>query len=708
MNQQDKNQEISPRDVLDFKTAVITDHKMPTTSQANQILLETEKVINNTQTDGLSGTGKKVLGSTQNIIETSRKILINKNPKDDLQELIYHVTKASKKVANENDISEQGKQAVKQAKEEVKDLASLVTLFLKSKEFRDALNEVIDISKDLSEYAKELTTETYSSSVGIVKQGIDQVSSSVKASVGEVKDQMAENNDTGRDLFSTVNDLGKSQRVNSNVEMALNKTTEKLKDTTFGQQANEVFSSLPPTSQIVDKLDETKKEVTDIAKSKGEELKKEVKPSLEKLVESIRLCIIRLRKRESFVEGVEYLQSILHEMYERLQNLSVDVVSDNVNVPQDASYHLRIAREKSIMILENFSGYHLDKMFEALNNLFSVYQKDSSSQVVFHDSWDIVLHMLNDKDYLQKEQFKKDAQKLVEMTTSQLNLYKEYLDTFISEVQNFFGSIAEDRLLRQYASDWSDLMVQLFLDPIGRPVFKPELLTDIPKLIGALIQNIAIIPVPEINSADNSEMQDSSIDFKIDNINIAAQGLLPNNARVVTETDVDFNETGSGFMSNKVNLQFTIPQVSASNINFAYKRDSLPKISDNGLLDLEIDNINVNIGLTFYPWTEKNNFELFTIDTVRYDIRSVHVKMDEVKHKAIYTLLYPVIKSQVKHKIQQQLEKQTREYLGKFKLQLVNLKRQGIIAYENRMASESSEVREYATLPSWSSEKFNV
>lgn len=69
----------------------------------------------------------------------------------------------------------------------------------------------------------------------------------------------------------------------------------------------------------------------------------------------------------------------------------------------------------------------------------------------------------------------------------------------MQESTNFFDAIVSDKLLRQYADDWTDLMQQLFLDARGNPVLKPELLADLPKLVGAIISNIAVIPIGSVD-----------------------------------------------------------------------------------------------------------------------------------------------------------------------------------------------------------------
>jgi hypothetical protein len=60
----------------------------------------------------------------------------------------------------------------------------------------------------------------------------------------------------------------------------------------------------------------------------------------------------------------------------------------------------------------------------------------------------------------------------------------------LNELRGLFSAVATDRLLREYAADWNDLMVSLFLDANGVPVLKPELISDVPKLIYAVLDKI--------------------------------------------------------------------------------------------------------------------------------------------------------------------------------------------------------------------------
>lgn len=65
------------------------------------------------------------------MVETTRKILINKNPHNDLQDLLYHARLAIDAAAKNSDqVQGQVKGAAKDAKSEIQELVDLIVLFV--------------------------------------------------------------------------------------------------------------------------------------------------------------------------------------------------------------------------------------------------------------------------------------------------------------------------------------------------------------------------------------------------------------------------------------------------------------------------------------------------------------------------------------------------------------------------------------------------
>lgn len=122
---------------------------------------------------------------------------------------------------------------------------------------------------------------------------------------------------------------------------------------------------------------------------------------------------------------------------------------------------------------------------------------------------------------------------------------------------------------------------------------------------------------------------------------------MPADARLKTDSHVFFNESQTS--TTYTDLEFTIPQVLARDIHFNYEKTSFPKLSDAGVLDLNLENIHAKIALTLMPMLDgKTDVELFRIEDISYKIGSVSFKTDETKHSFLYGLLHPIIKSQIK------------------------------------------------------------
>jgi hypothetical protein len=176
--------------------------------------------------------------------------------------------------------------------------------------------------------------------------------------------------------------------------------------------------------------------------------------------------------------------------------------------------------------------------------------------------------MLKDPEYVNEARFTDDARAMFESAKLYIQQYPDYLRAIMKELTGLFESISTDRLLREYASDWNDLMVTMFLDANGMPVLKPELISDVPKLVRAIIEKIAVIPIGTVQGS-SQDPDNNGVDFVIENLNVAAHGLVPDDIRVRTDTRIGVR-AGSTF--HQVELEYTVPKIICKDICFTYQK----------------------------------------------------------------------------------------------------------------------------------------
>jgi hypothetical protein len=72
-------------------TRLVKEGKLPTTDQAAQLLqrVQTTVVHEARRESKMSETGREVLENVENLMDTTRRILVEKNAGNDLQELLY-------------------------------------------------------------------------------------------------------------------------------------------------------------------------------------------------------------------------------------------------------------------------------------------------------------------------------------------------------------------------------------------------------------------------------------------------------------------------------------------------------------------------------------------------------------------------------------------------------------------------------------------
>ncbi|KAI3649058.1 hypothetical protein MP228_006912 [Amoeboaphelidium protococcarum] len=872
------------------------DQRMPTTRQASEMLKEVQNTLSHAH-PVVSTSGKQVLGSTEHLLETTRRLLVRKNPDDTLQEFLYHARLASAAMANSPTMKQGVKGAAVDAKDEVKEFIDLITLFVQSSEFRSALSDLTEVVQDLLDYILDLGQDALNITSDHVAQGVKEVQGDVQGKAQDVLPRVQTQVERSADQYGDVaahrvghygNQAAESselanrrvdeeqltsaqqktktaanaagQMLSSAIGMAAHQSKRSgekdinEKDINSGVSSSDVYGSDPmysgmqkssgdkdlpienlhlnesgrlanqdydPThksgshSEInrdplakelqseLKKHDYGEPEIAEnkplaegkedfgrsgvdsgvhsptgyqlpqdkfqlsvgtigeqsgydqfsgdqetvkpdwvessdkfytahdepgmassqqkqdgissaemselardsaqkaqgVAKTHAKELKRELRPKLDELIAQLKAALLRLHSRDNFQRAVDKLLELYNEVALRLSSV-VDNSKAQVSVPSDAERHMQIARQKAIEVIENFTNYSLSTMVDAYTELQTIARNDTDGKVWFDRLVAMITLMLKDSEYVEQEQFRADTEALSRDAEWYAMKYRQPVNTIMQESSNMFQSLLGDRLVRQYAADWNDLMVTLFLDQDGTPTIKPELIGDIPRLVKFVLDRISVIPIDQVQGSDDQ------MDYYVDHINIAAAGLTPDDAYLSSESHVHMRE---GTSSTTVTLDFTVPEILANDIRFWYHKKSFPKMSDSGLLDMKIANIDCRLVITLLPWL---NEDVYRIDTCHFKVHTVNLKFEEAKHKTLYKIFNPIMTGRIKSNIQDSLEKNVYDSLLKLERQLAALKQQSKIGLEKRQQAlqygSEPMLQQDKPLPTWGSRSYEV
>jgi len=140
------------------------------------------------------------------------------------------------------------------------------------------------------------------------------------------------------------------------------------------------------------------------------------------------------------------------------------------------------------------------------------------------------------------------------------------------------------QLNKQFGEDWARLTRDLLFDSEGSLKFKPELWSDIRKVIlPTLIEQVGYIPIPRV------EYSDDSLDLVVENLTLQGRNLFPNIVQLEAHNFAKFSPYNAIKDEHNHRMTLTLEQIQADmrDVAFYYhKKTGLPKMKDSGLADV--------------------------------------------------------------------------------------------------------------------------
>jgi len=180
-------------------------------------------------------------------------------------------------------------------------------------------------------------------------------------------------------------------------------------------------------------------------------------------------------------------------------------------------------------------------------------------------------------------------------------------------------------------------------------------------LVPSLTAALKAIPVPPIKNDDEKYA------LEVTNLSLAAQDLIPDNIRLHFANDIYFDFSGSNKDRFDSALSLSLNDFTAKlvDLRFKYERKKMPKMTDEGVADIEI----AGMTLSFRWLMEKNNEKLtFTCEKVSVEIRELNTTVKEAQHKMLDKIALKFFNTQIRQGIERSTEQALKERLGKFEI----------------------------------------
>ncbi|KAI1803771.1 hypothetical protein F4811DRAFT_523524 [Daldinia bambusicola] len=586
----------------------LTKGYMPTTEQAivNLRTLLASDVLNPENPD-LSDSGRRLVRLTKLWLQQFITLLQHKNGKDQLQDLIWFLTK-SRISLDVDDLSARAKKTktkadIAAAYQSVRTVGSLL---LTNPDFRTFLHDINIVGREvfrdsafaLSSAAKE---------VGKQLEPSQEEQQSIAESATTSNDQAP----TAQDLENEFEDAGKVV-ANHSAEVAT-ATVESAKDKLSGDEG-------------------------------------------QTLLKRLQHVVLNLRKRKDYSDSVSTLSLLIKRyaiVYSRAAEQLVEVAQDDVQENRETDRALTNLWE----FVKSFGDRNeWEKCEELLKKVMSHKDNDPEFENLLQDLGDSLQKLLMDPEF-----FSNADEKLRELREKSKNVgsdssLKQDVDALLQQLSVTFKSVAKDEDIHNLTT--TTLRIFGVLSPTDSTT-NTELIHDaLNVFIPLLISAVQHVPIPRL------EVSTPAVDLLLENliiepgITVNNTSFLPYRLKIETYNDVEIRKARFRTNASTKNLMLIkIDGLSAraDEVGFWLRAHSgLFRLADEGIASFALDERGIDIHLEVEICRERLE-QILTLRGVRVRVHKLNYKLRKSKFSWLSWIIKPVLRPILKATMEAQL-----------------------------------------------------
>lgn len=585
---------------------------MPSTEQAiiNLRTLLASDILNPNNTD-LSESGRQLVRQCRNWLKVFIELLRRKNDKDQIQDLIWYLTKSRISV-DINDISHQASkvQARANAQATYESFKTVGSLLLTNSDFRLFLD-------DLSTIGRQVVSDTAFS----LSSAAEETGKKLELSETEQKQISGAGND----------------------EAAVVKKEEEAAD------------GSADTAKLV--ADEATKVVKDAAVSARDNLKGE---QADTLLYRIKQAVTNLRKRTDYNESVSTISKLIQryaQTYSRVAEATLDTAADDINT----NHALDKAIHNFWELISSFGDKGAwDQLETDYHKLMSHSKSDPQFEKFMSKMGNMVQTMLTDPEFFDNVEKRIDD---IRNESSKLNKetgFKDDFDKFLASGQNAIRTLVEDEDVSQMF-----IATKRVYDTLSPPgaLTNPDLLSDsINIFLPLLIRAVQYLPIPRL------EVSVPEMDLLLENLilepgrTVNQTSFLPYRLFVSTKNDLEIRKAHSKKTVSKtkslVSVSINGLSVCAQDLGFWIRGHAgLIRFADEGIASFFLDERGMDITLDLEVGREKLE-QILTLRGVRVHIHKLDYSLRKSKLSWLGWLFKPLIKQMVRRSLEKTLAEQ--------------------------------------------------
>jgi len=247
------------------------------------------------------------------------------------------------------------------------------------------------------------------------------------------------------------------------------------------------------------------------------------------------------------------------------------------------------------------------------------------------------------------------------------------LEPFLRTSKRLINNIKNDemlQLLRYHAGIvQSDLS---YVDNEGKLQVDTDMLSSLQKvLLPVLADALKYIPVPKISSSDSNQ------EFSLDKIVLCSYDIIPENIRFHLETSSEFSFQDIEVKGTHTFLVIQLNQMltELKDVEFYFKKKKFPEIEDSGRVTFRIKGQGASLTLTYnvvqnpgdkIPRIVEGHGDFYIHDM------DIQFDKDTLKHDVLIPMFTKLFKTQIKKKIEEQVEKNLKGFISKLGTLMTN------------------------------------
>jgi hypothetical protein len=329
------------------------------------------------------------------------------------------------------------------------------------------------------------------------------------------------------------------------------------------------------------------------------------------------------------------------------------------------------------------SGHSLDPLDQAFRDFGTHLQGNEEIKGYFRHLRDFMLKAVESPEYFTTQQHKDELQRLLDEGDRLMDKNREnpYLKAVSRELREFKRALNNDPVTKKLKENLQQISNDFFVDENGNTRPNLDNINMFRKLVVPLLaEQINHFPLPAI------EQYDDKMAFGVEGVTLRGKRLLPDRIDVDVKASMPLARDVPTITTMILNIKDF--GIEVDDAKFWYEHYTFPKMTDQGVLNLAINGMDILMEITNAPEDSNHFFKLnravCKIDSVKYDIT-------DAKHETAYKMMKPVLQPVIKTQIQHAIEDKFTAFLNMLDHQLIKRRSQ-----VKQMREESAAVAKKA------------